>query len=310
MVFPKAKKMAREFDWHKTNNGVFGLYKGYFFNVGDGSILSNPQYKYVTATTDTLTEEQKLQIKIELETNKKLLKFSSFEIADNSVFVQFLENLTFTKLKTVYSLFDFLIDLFKKLNIPDQNKCHNCGTKDNIKYYDLNDSGVILCNTCFGQTENSFYEIEKEKYSEDKNYLTGFLGSIFISIPGIIAWVLIAVYLEKLGSAMAIVIAFLGLKGYYYFKGRHGKLTKYVIVLSNIICILIANATTVIALLVEEGLTINQAIVELQTNQIAKDLFNKNIMISFLLAFFVWIWLLFLLKDKRLTIKVADKFEK
>jgi hypothetical protein len=310
MVFPKAKKMAREFDWHKTNNGVFGLYKGYFFNVGDGSILSNPQYKYVTATTDTLTEEQKLQIKIELETNKKLLKFSSFEIADNSVFVQFLENLTFTKLKTVYSLFDFLIDLFKKLNIPDQNKCHNCGTKDNIKYYDLNDSGVILCNTCFGQTENSFYGIEKEKYSEDKNYLTGFLGSIFISIPGIIAWVLIAVYLEKLGSAMAIVIAFLGLKGYYYFKGRHGKLTKYVIVLSNIICILIANATTVIALLVEEGLTINQAIVELQTNQIAKDLFNKNIMISFLLAFFVWIWLLFLLKDKRLTIKVADKFEK
>lgn len=310
MIFPKAKKIAKELDWHKTKNGVFGLYKGYFFNVGDGSLLSNPQYKFVTATTDTLTEEQKFQIKTELDANKKVLKFSNFEIGDNYIFVQFLENLTYTKLKTVYSLFDFLVDLFKKLNITEQNKCHNCGTKNNIKYYDLNDSGVILCNTCFGQTENSFYEFERERISEEKNYLTGFLGSLVFSIPGIIAWVLIAVYLERLASAMAMVIAFLGLKGYNYFKGRHGKMTKYIIVLSNIICILIANASTVIALLVNEGLTINQSIQELQTNQSAKDIFNQNTMISFILAFFIWIWLLFLLKDKKLTVKLADKFEK
>jgi len=310
MIFPKAKKIAKELDWHKTKDGVFGLYKGYFFNVGDGSLLSNPQYKYISATTDALSDEQKLQIKTELEANKKVLKFSTYAIGGNSVFVQFLENLTFTKLKTVYSLFDFLSDLFKKLNIPEQNKCHNCGTKEKINYYDLNDSGIILCNTCFGKTENSFYEIEREKHSEDKNYLTGFLGSIVFSIPGIIGWVLIAVYLERLASAMAMVIAFLGLKGYDYFKGRQGQVTKYLIVLSNIICILIANATTVIAMLVKEGLTIDQSFVELQTNQAVKDIFNQNTIISFILAFFIWIWLLFLLKNKKMAIKPAGKFEK
>ena len=310
MIFPKAKKIAKELDWHKTKDGVFGLYKGYFFNVGDGSLLSNPQYKFVTATIDTLTEEQKLQIKTELDANKKGLKFSNYEIGDNFVFIQFLENLTFTKLKTVYSLFDFLVDLFKKVSISEQNKCHNCGTNQKINYYVLNDSGIILCSTCFSQTENSLYEIEREKISEEKNYLTGFLGSLVFSIPGIIAWVLIAVYLERLASAMAMVIAFLGLKGYDYFKGRHGKLTKYIIVFSNIICILIANITTVIAMLVKEGLTINQSFAELQTNQAVRDIFNQNTMISFILAFFIWIWLLFLLKDKKLTIKLADKFEK
>lgn len=310
MIFPKAKKIAKELDWHKTKDGVFGLYKGYFFNVGDGSLLSNPQYKFVTATTDTLTEEQKLQIKTELDSNKKVLKFSNFEIGDNYIFVQFLENLTFTKLKTVYTLFDFLVDLFKKVGISEQNKCHNCDSKDSVKYYELNDSGVLLCNPCFRQIENSYYDVERERISEEKNYLTGFLGSLVFSLLGIIAWVLIAVYLERLASVMAMVIAFLGLKGYDYFKGRHGKMTKYIIVLSNIISILIANATTVIALLVNEGLTINQSIQELQTNQAVKDIFNQNTMISFILAFFIWIWLLFLLKDQKLTVKLADKFEK
>lgn len=307
MIFPKAKKIARELDWNRTKNSVFGLYKGYFFNVGDGGLLSNPQFKYVMATTDTLTEEQKSQIKAEVDANKKALKFSTYEITDNSIFFQFLENMTYTKITTVYALFDFLVDLFKKGNISEQNKCHNCGEKENVKFYDLNDSGVILCNDCFQQTKNTYYEMEREKYSEDKNYLSGFLGSVVFSIPGIIAWVLIAVYLERLASAMAIVIAFLGIKGYEYFKGRRGKLTKYVIVLSNIVSIITANMVTIIALLINEGLTLSQSFGELQTNEVVKDLLFKDTMISFVLAFFIWIWLLFLLQDKKLRVEPADK---
>jgi hypothetical protein len=310
MIFPKARKMAKELNWHTTKKGVFGLYKGYFFNVWDASLLSNPQFKYVAATIDNLTDEQKVLIEAKLETNKKVLKFSSFKIGDNSIFFQFVENMTFTKLKTVYSLLDFLVGLFQKSYIPEQDKCHNCGTKDNIKYYDLNNSGILLCSTCYREIENSHYAIEREKYAENKNYLTGFLGSIVFSILGIIAWVLVAVYLERIALAMAIVIAYLGIKGYEYFKGQRGKLTKYLIVISNIICILIANVATVIVMLINEGLTISESFAELQTNEVAKDLIYSNTMISFILAFFVWVWLLFLLDDKKMTIKLAGKLEK
>jgi len=62
--------------------------------------------------------------------------------------------------------------------------------------------------------------------------------------------------------------------------------------------------------LVKEGLTISQAFTEFQTNQAAIDTFNQNTIISFILAFFVWVWLLLILKAKKLTIKRADKFEK
>ena len=310
MVFPKAKKIAKEQNWHSTKDGVFGLYKGYFFNVGDANLLSNPQFKYVVATVDNLTEEQKEQIKTELETNKKVLKFSNFIIRNNSIFIRFVENITFTKLKTIYALFDFLVDLFKKLNISEQNKCHNCGTANNVNSYNLNNSGILLCPACFREIENRHYEIEREKFAENKNYLTGFLGSVVFSAIGIIAWVLVAVYLDIIASAMALVIAYLGIKGYDYFKGRRGKLTKYLIVFSNIICIIIANVATVTAMLMNEGLSISRSLAELQTNEVAQDLIFKNTIISFVLAFFVWVWLLFLLKDKKMAIKLAGKLDK
>ncbi len=309
MIFPKAKKIAKELDWHTKNDGVFGLYKDYFFNIGDASLLNNPQFKYIIATVDNLTEEQKLQIKTELDANKKLLKFTTFEIEDNSIFIQFIETWSYTKSQTIYSLFDFLIELFTKLNIPKQNKCHNCSSKDNFNYYDQNDNGVLLCNSCLRQIENNYYEIEREKFSSEKNYLTGFIGSVIFSIPAIIAWVLVAVYLERLASAMAIAIALLGIKGYEYFKGQHSKFTKYVIVLSNILSILIANFITIIALLMQEGLSLEQSVTELQTNEVVKDILFKDLMISFVLAFFTWVWLLFYLKDKKLFVKPASKLK-
>lgn len=307
MIFPKAKKIARDFGWYKTDDGVFGLYKGYFFNVSDASLVSSPQYKFVSATTGNLTEEQRLQINTELITNKKKLKFTGFEIRDTTIFFQFMENIIPTKLKTVYVLFDFLVDLFKKVNIPEQNKCHSCGTNQKINYYDLNDNGIILCDTCFHETNNKFYEIEKERISKEKDYVTGFFGAAIFSIPGIILWVLLAIYLGRMASAMAFIIAFSAFIGYSFLKGREGILKKYIIFLTNIVSIIIANVMTVLALLIKQDSTVKQAISELQTNEAVKEAFYANMVLSFILASIAWIWILFIMKDNKLTIKKADK---
>lgn len=308
MIFPRTKKIAKKLNWHKTNDGVFGLYKGYFFNIGDANLMNNPQFKFVVLKTESLSEEQEQQIRAELNKNKNTFKFTNLRIGTNSIYIQFIEVFSYTKVSTVYSLLDFLVDLCKRLNISEQYECHNCTTKKNLEFYDLNNNGTILCNSCFNEIESKCNESERVRQSEYKNHLTGFLGSILFSIPGIIAWVLIAIYVGILGSAMAVIIALLGLKGYEYFKGRDTKLTKYLIVLSNIVCILIANVATVIALLVKEGLTINQSFQELQINTLAQDILLKNTVISFALAFCAWIWLLSQIKEKKMTIKLADKF--
>ncbi|QBA22861.1 hypothetical protein EU348_17435 [Chryseobacterium indologenes] len=308
MIFPKAKKIARDLGWHKTNHKVFGLYKGYFFNVSDASIIHTPQFKYVLVTTGYLTEEQRQQIKTELTINKKRLKFTLFEIRENTIYFKFTENLMPTKIKTVYALFDFVVDLLKTLNIPEQNRCHSCETNEKITYYDLNHTGVLLCDDCFKQTDNKFNKVEKERISKEKNYLTGFLGSVVFSIPAIILWVLLAVYLGGISSGMAFVIALLGFLGYDYFKGFRGKLTRYIIFFTSVISIFAANIITVIALLIKQGFTISQAVLEFQTNPVANEIFMQNIILSFLLSFIPWMWILFIRKDDQLIIKPAEKF--
>ncbi|PXW17154.1 hypothetical protein C8D70_102216 [Chryseobacterium sp. CBTAP 102] len=308
MIFPKAKKIARDLGWYKTGDGIFGLYKGYFFNVSDASIIHTPQYKSVSVTTGNLTEEQRLKIKTELTNNRKRLKFTLFEVRENSIYFKFTENIMPTKIRTVYALFDFLADLLKKLNIPEQNKCHSCEKLQRINYYDLNHTGILLCDDCFKQMDNKFYEIEKERVSKEKNYLTGFLGAVIFSIPAIILWVLLAVYLGGISSGMAFVTALLGFLGYDYFNGFRGKLTRSIIFFTSIISIFVANIITVIALFVKGGFSITEAISEFQTNPAANEIFMRNIIVSFILSCIPWIWILFIRKDNQLVIKPAEKF--
>jgi len=310
MIFPKIKKIARELDWYRTKDSVFGLYKGYFFTIGDQELSSKQGFKYITASTSHLTEEEEIQLKTELDANKKMLKFSTYEIRVKSIYIQFNEYVVSTKTETIYFMLDFLVDLFKKLNIPEQNNCHHCLTRENLDYYNSNNNGILLCKACFQEVQDSFSEFGQGEQAENKNYLIGFLGSIVFSLLGIIAWVLMAAYLDKLHSAMAILIAYLGIKGYQYFKGRHGKLTKYIIIFSNVLCILVANVATIIVELMKIGLSVSQSFAMFQIDGIKEGLFHDlkgNIMISFILAFFVWIWLFVQLKDEKLKIKLANK---
>jgi len=307
MIFRKAKQLGKELGWHKTKDGVFGLYKGYFFNVGDGGILSNPPYKFLIAKTNDLSEPLRNTISEELLSNKKTLRFSNFEVEEDQVYIHFQEGITSTKLKTLYQLLDFLVELFKKHDIPEQHQCHQCGTTETLDYYSTNHRGVLMCQTCYRIFEDSFEAAEKERFAEEKNYMAGFLGSLVFSLPGMVAWVLLAVYLETIASVMAIVIGFLGLKGYQFFKGRMGALTKYLLVLSNIISIIIANIATILTILISIGLTFNQAIEILLQDEAITEVLWENILISFALALFVWLWLLFSLKIPNLTLKRAEK---
>ena len=85
MIFPKQKKIARDLGWHKTSHKVFGLYKGYFFNVSDASIIHTLNTNMFPVTTGNLTEEQRQQIKTELTETEKL-RFTLFEIRENTIF--------------------------------------------------------------------------------------------------------------------------------------------------------------------------------------------------------------------------------
>ncbi|HMU05943.1 MAG TPA: hypothetical protein PJ990_20055, partial [Saprospiraceae bacterium] len=135
----------------------------------------------------------------------------------------------------------------------------------------------------------------------------GLLGASVFSLLGILLWVVFAVYLGVISSGMAMVIALLGIKGYEYFGGKLGALTKYILLFANIMSIIVGNILAITAQLMDQGYSIFQAIDLMRLDDEIKGLVFRNIIISFTLAMLVWIWLLFIMEDKRLSIKLAEK---
>lgn len=199
-----------------------------------------------------------------------------------------------------------LAGTLKEFDVEETNHCYTTAEPEILRYYDVNGNGLLLTNETFQEIEKEYNDFNRQEELQEKNYVTGFLGSILFSIVGIVAWVLLAIFLNRILSAMSIVIAYLGIRGYNFFRGSHGKFTNWIIILSNIIAILLANFLIVAVLLYQEGLTGLEAIFyEFQNNPNAQEIFNKNTAISFVLSFFVWVYLFFILQHKKLYIKPA-----
>ncbi|GAA4829577.1 hypothetical protein [Algivirga pacifica] len=307
MIFPKAKKIARELGWHKTKNGVFGLYKEYLFEITDASIWSSPQHKLVTISFEELPEEKRFAISENLHLHKKELKFTAYDVRQNGIVVQFIENFRYTKIATVYHLMDHIVSLLNEYEVPTHKDCQSCHSTSQLGFYEVENGGMHLCKTCFTKHEKHIDLAIQATNQKRKNYLSGSVGAALFSIIGIIAWVFVAVYLGYLASAMSIVIGYLALKGYDYFKGKQGNLTKYIIVSINIGSIVIANLLTVLGILMNEGFQLTEAIEIFQMNSEVQNLLYSNLGLSFVLAFFVWVSFFVSLRYKMPYIRFAEK---
>ena len=308
MIFPKAKKIARELDWYADKNNVFGLYKGYFFTINDAPITNSPQIKFVAVEVLGLPQDQYELVELELHTHKAQLKFSSYNLSEFGLYFEFHENMKFTKLERIYALMDFVADLFKRLDIPEQNCCHECGSKERIDYYSMRTKGAIFCNSCASKIENDINEIERTRILSERSYVMGFLGALAFAIPGIIAWALVAYFLGKLMLLFVFLIAFLCFKGYTFVKGKQGAAMPYLILLATIISMVLANTATIGFALVQEGFDINHAIGILFDDQELYHAWLSNNLLTLFFTAIVAIWIFTSMKQQKITIVPAKKF--
>lgn len=307
MILPVNRKIAKQLKWHRTGDKIFGLYNGCFFNMGDSSIFSSPNYKFINASVGDLNEVQLTGITNDLHKNKSILKFAEPNVSDGYLFIKINEVWGTTKTKKVYKILDFIVELLKKYTVGFGADCLHCGSLEKTGFYNHSNTGVILCVQCFERTKASVNEQRYKLQLLQNNYLLGFMGSILFSIPAIIGWVLIAIFIGKIALGMVFLIAILGDIGYNKFKGKQTRLTPWIIILSNMMWILFANIAMVTILLYREGLTIGSALSGTFEFENARQILNNNTAISFILAFFVWIWLLLTFKKDNLEISPALK---
>lgn len=285
MIYPKIRKIARQNGWHRTKDAVFGLYKDYFFTMGDGY-----GFKFITAVIPETDDEKIAQIGGVLEKNRKILGFYELMFEERTITVTFKESFAPTKESVLYEMLEFFVQIFDSLNFPKQNCCDLCSSKNNFDYYTYQQQPVMLCKSCHTEFVNDINASIAEFQTEEKNYLQGIFGAIVFSLPGVVLWVILSVYIGIISALMAVVFTFLAIKGYEKFGAKWGRLTPLLLILVNIVLVIISNYASVIYTLFISDYGINLQI--LRSPEMTEFL-TKHILFSLLVCSLAWVYFLF-----------------
>lgn len=291
MIFPRIRKIAKDNKFYKTSNIVFGKYRDYLFSLGDGQ-----GFKLVNVLMEAVEEEKLLKIKNDLEFLKNKKKISEVIVEDGSIIVKIKEVILSASEKKIYFVMDTLVEALKKNNVEWKEECFSCSTdQSELGYYNFDGEGVILCNYCYERVIRDYEEEKKDFMYQEKNYVSGAIGASIFSLGGVLAWVVLGYFFNRIALFVVLLITFLSMKGYDFFKGKPGPLTKWIITSINIIAIVVANYIIVIFSGLRGGYTIKIILGNLRYNEMLKNELMRQIKNSLALSSIAIIYMLYVL---------------
>jgi hypothetical protein len=302
MIYNKLKKFGQEKGWYRTERSVFGMHNGYFFNIYQGNMMSSPQYKTIICRTEAMLESQVFELEQLLTENKKSIKYDLLEVGIDFISITFHENFSFTKAAKL----DETLNIISK-ELSDRNIKSKYNYSEKMDYYNLSGEGVLLSQKDFINQSSKIGQMEAMDKLENHSYFNGFIGTIIYSLPIIILWVLLAVYAERLSSGMGMLVALTGSFGYEKFKGKLGFWSKWIILLSNIALIFLANVGVIAFILWRMSVPFDQMLDLFKTDFELQSFFKTNLLISIVIGAVGWFWLLFNFNTKRNYIEKAEK---
>jgi hypothetical protein len=304
MISRTLKTIGKENSWYKSKDSVFGLYKNYFFILGDSD-----SSKFLLAPLDELDDQIIQILNQSLAAKQKSLKIKEYTIVNNELRMRIISY----KKDVLYAVLNFLADLFASNNLSHQNKCHNCGNLKDLGYYSLPSGlGIIYCTSCFEGAGQMFNEAHKRYSSEKKNYLSGTFGAFLYTIPVMIIYVIIWHYVGIIAGFMALLFGIASLKGYTDFKGKPGSFTVWIMLLVNVVSIVAANYLTAIYSLYQKGVSIGGIFELLLTSrQIHGTIFIGYTFMSFVVSIFPLLFWLYAVhsRSKLGKMELAGKIE-
>lgn len=100
------------------------------------------------------------------------------------------------------------------------------------------------------------YNKLKQFTNEKKNYLLGFCGALIGAIICTIPWILVQVFANRIAAVLALIIGLGSYKTYKFFKGKLGPLTKWIVAFCTIISVFLAQAGTIITVLIQSNIPV------------------------------------------------------
>ncbi|MCB0649501.1 MAG: hypothetical protein KDC49_22685 [Saprospiraceae bacterium] len=306
MIYKSLKKYGQDKNWYRTEDSVFGLYKGFCYNIFQSGIMSSPGYKIILCRTGALDEGQVKNMQQYLSSNKSKFGYNVFEIGQNFIRVTFYENLKMTKISKLEAFIENCTEQLIHQNVGRLIESENISSSD-YGFYNHSGEGVVLNNDDFKRIRSEIQQVDGKEEVERSSYLKGFVGAVLFSIPGIILWVLFAIFLEMLSTGFGFIMAFAAYFGYEKFKGKLGPLTKWILIVVTIISILLANLSTIYYQLSGYGVTRSEFISMLQNDEQIISAFKKDAVLGLIIGLIGWLWIIFGLKTKNRFIQPAER---
>lgn len=303
MVGKKLKQYGQSKGWYLTPDSVFGLYKGYCVTIAQTSALSNPQYKTIIFDTEKMSTEQVNGMQTVLQRIQKENKNSLFQVGETGLSVSLFENLFKIKAEKLDAILDTLFNELEALGVGKPFAQVDTST---LGYYNLSGNGVILTKDQYQTINAEINRANVQEQLERTSYFNGFLGSLLFALPVIAVWVAFTLWLNVIAGFLALLVSFLGYLGYEKFNGKLGPLTKWLLVVSNIIVITAANLASLYFEVRSFGFSLAEAIDLVQNHPETKSVFLQNLGISFVFAVVAWVWIFGSVSVRRNYVDVAE----
>lgn len=243
-------KLAEQIGWCKEGRCMWGNHKGYLFTACQEVGFIN-----IETILQTAAEQQVKNIAALLRGRRKELKIGLVTTRDKALAFQCPAKLTGINPEQFSSLLDSVVTLFQEEGIPPQSTCAECGSENNCLTAIINNQPFTLCETCYGEKEATFNSIETDLAYENKKYAIGFVGAFLGSLVGAIPWVIVA-QLGFFVGILGFVIGIASLKGYKMLGGKVGPMTKWIVLLSIVLALAIAESATLIIEFIKEDIPV------------------------------------------------------
>jgi hypothetical protein len=288
MIYNKLQKFGREKGWYRTESAIFGNYKGFLINIFQGGIMSSPQYKHIICEIEPLTDSQVMDLQKVLDDHKKTLKFAIGEVGKDYIALTFHENLSYIKAAKLDETLEFILKTLNERGIRS-----TLNEKSTLTAYNMCGKGFLLTQNQYLENVNAIEEGKIAHRLSRPNYLNGFIGSLIYSLPIIILWVLLAYYLERISTGFGVLIALAGSYGYEKYNGKIGFWTKWLLIVSNVLVIVLANICVMAFTLSQLGVSIDEMLDIFNRNALIQKDFKTNLFISLMLGIIGWLQIAF-----------------
>ncbi|PWJ38442.1 hypothetical protein [Sediminitomix flava] len=227
MIHTRIKSVAQRLNWYRTKDKTFGLYQGYVFHMGDGNGM-----KFIFCILKNIDNITIANLQATLELRKSEFKNVNIKLQDRILYLSFEEGIfpSIRRSKFVRAL-DSLVEIFENLDIPKQDSCFECGAEEDLDYYNYQQMGMLLCDSCSSKMEEKVELSLLEWKSEEKNYLKGSLSAGFAATLISAIWILSSYYSNKVFPGFSLLIPYFVNKGYEWGGGRIGKWTILILAL-------------------------------------------------------------------------------